>query len=62
MSKNDLLWNDLTDQEIGDMLDTYWREEGTEPKGVKCECGCDKTFGKSNTAHSTWCPKYRKEK
>jgi hypothetical protein len=61
MAKNELLWNDLTDKEIGDMLDTYWREED-QPKEVKCECGCDKTFGKYNIVHSVWCPKYRKEK
>lgn len=26
---------------------------------VKCECGSEKTYGK-NTAHSSWCPKYKK--
>lgn len=24
-----------------------------------CECGSDTTFGKNNSFHSTWCPKYR---
>lgn len=26
---------------------------------VKCECGSEKTYGR-NTAHSSWCPKYKK--
>ena len=29
---------------------------------TRCECGGDATYGINNTAHSFWCPKYKKEK
>jgi hypothetical protein len=29
-----------------------------EKEIIKCECGCNKIYGKNNTFHSFWCPLY----
>ena len=46
------LYDDLLND---DDFDGFFSEDA-----VRCECGSDKVYGPTNTAHSFWCAKYEK--
>ncbi len=46
---------------------SYNLEFDFEPKAAKtkkkrCECGSDVTYGKGNSVHADYCPKYERKK
>ena len=57
-NKKSLFDIDLTDEEIGDMVDSLWYNEKKVDREPKCECGSEKTYGR-NATHVYWCPKYK---
>lgn len=53
----------FTDDEIEDLLSNFFEnaERNHSISSVECQCGADNVYGSKNTAHSDWCPKYKKK-
>jgi hypothetical protein len=55
--KNGVNDNFFTEEEMEQLLSVF-DEYSEEPK-KKCECGADSVYGKDNSCHDHWCPKYK---
>lgn len=50
--------NKLTWENVPQALLERLAMGGSPAIRIKCECGSDSVYGKNNTLHSHWCPKY----